>query len=78
MSTHFFILYFRGLTNMTSSRPKIVIYTEESLIKKLDKVAEKEKRSRANLCEYILQNYMDQYEKDHGRIETGVSISKII
>lgn len=47
---------------MPSSRPKIVIYSDDETIQRLDKIAEKQKRSRANLCELIISEYLDNYE----------------
>lgn len=47
---------------MPSSRPKIVIYSDEETIKRLDLIADKQKRSRANLCELIISEYLDNYE----------------
>lgn len=45
---------------MPSSRPKIVIYSDEKTIRQLDEIAEKQKRSRANLCELIISEYLEK------------------
>lgn len=47
---------------MPSTRPKIVIYSDDETIQRLDKIADKQKRSRANLCELIISEYLDNYE----------------
>ncbi len=45
---------------MPSSKPVVVIRTNEELIRKLDILAKKEKRSRSNLCELIVSNWVDE------------------
>ncbi len=52
---------------MPSSKPVVVIRTNEELIRKLDILAKKEKRSRSNLCELIVSNWVDEnFVEDHG------------
>lgn len=46
---------------MPSTKPQILIRTEQELIDALDKIAKEQKRSRANLCELILSQYVDDY-----------------
>lgn len=53
---------------MPSDRPKIVIYTNESIIEKLDNIAAGANRSRGNMCETIIKEFIDQYEQEHGEI----------
>ena len=53
---------------MPSDKPKIVIRTEQETIDKLDIIAKEQNRSRANLAEYILKDFISQYEKENGRI----------
>lgn len=63
---------------MPSDKPKIVIRTEQSIIDKLDIIAREQNRSRANLAEYIIKDFISQYEENHGRINNSkLSISKI-
>lgn len=63
---------------MPSDKPKIVIRTEQSIIDKLDIIAREQNRSRANLAEYIIKDFISQYEETHGRINNNkLSISKI-
>lgn len=62
---------------MPSDKPQILIRTDKELITKLDIIAKKSNRSRANLAETILKQYVEQYEKDNGRINhLGVSVTK--
>lgn len=48
---------------MPSTAPKIVIYTTEEIIKKLDEIAKEQNRSRANLCETIIKEFLSNYNK---------------
>ena len=52
---------------MPSSKPVVVIRTNEELIRKLDILAKKEKRSRSNLCELKVSNWVDEnFVEDQG------------
>lgn len=63
---------------MPSDKPKIVIYTDKEVIEKLDLIASKQNRSRGNMGETIIKEYIEQYEKEHGRIASAeLSVSKI-
>ncbi|MFR2471563.1 MAG: hypothetical protein ACLS8Y_10560 [Lachnospira sp.] len=63
---------------MPSDKPKIVIRTEQETIDKLDIIAKEQNRSRANLAEYILKDFISNYEKENGRINNSkLSVSKI-
>ncbi len=46
---------------MPSTKPQILIRTDQELIDALDVIAKEQKRSRANLCELILSDYVDSY-----------------
>lgn len=46
---------------MPSTKPQILIRTDQELIDALDEIAKEQKRSRANLCELILSQYVDNY-----------------
>ncbi len=63
---------------MPSTKPKIVIRTDEETISKLDKIAEKENRSRSNMAEQIIKKYINEYEEKNGNVIKNLSISKII
>lgn len=56
---------------MPSDKPKIVIYTDENTIKKLDIIAMENNRSRANMSETIIKKYLEQYEEKNGKIKIG-------
>lgn len=63
---------------MSTDKPRLVIYTDEEIIKKLDIIARTQNRSRGNMGETIIRDYIRQYEEENGRVsEPGVSISKI-
>lgn len=49
---------------MPSTKPVVVIRTNDELIEKLDIIAKREKRSRSNLCEYIVSDWVDRYFKE--------------
>lgn len=62
---------------MPSDKPQILIRTDKELIAKLDMIAKKNNRSRANLAETILKQYVEQYEQEHGRINSAeLSVTK--
>ncbi len=62
---------------MPSDKPKIVIRTEQEIIDKLDILAKKQNRSRANLAECIIKDYIETQEKNNGKIKvTKLSVSK--
>ncbi len=62
---------------MPSDKPQILIRTDKELITKLDTIAKKSNRSRANLAETILKQYVEQYEQEHGRINSAeLSVTK--
>lgn len=63
---------------MSTDKPRLVIYTDKEYIEKLDVIAKTQNRSRGNMGETIIKQYIDQYEKEHGKIKaSGVSVSKI-
>lgn len=56
---------------MPSDKPQILIRTDKELISKLDIIAKKQNRSRANLAETILKEYVEKYEQEQGRINSA-------
>lgn len=56
---------------MPSDKPQILIRTDKELINKLDTIAKKQNRSRANLAETILKQYVEQYEQEQGQINSA-------
>ena len=63
---HFF---WKENNNMPSQKAQILVRTTDENKTKLNIIADKEKRSLSNMAEVILENYIDQYEKEHGTIE---------
>lgn len=62
---------------MPSDKPQILIRTDKEFIAKLDIIAKKNNRSRANLAETILKQYVEQYERENGRINSAeLSVTK--
>lgn len=59
---------------MPSSKPQILIRTTQDLIEKLDEIAKKQNRSRGNLAETILLDFVKNYEKENGRIKTNTEL----
>ena len=53
---------------MPSDRPKIVIYSDNMTIKKLQYLANKDKRKVSNYCDMVLQKHIQAYESEHGQI----------
>lgn len=54
---------------MATNRPKIVIYSDERTLAKLQILAQNERRSVSNLCDLITHEYIKAYEAEHGTIE---------
>lgn len=53
----------KNLVKMTGFR-----FAEETLIPKLDIIAQREKRNRNQQVEYALSLFVAQYEQEHGEI----------
>lgn len=53
--------------------------TDEEIINKMSDIAKKHSRTRNKEIEYALKLYIEQYEKEHGRVKTDteLSVSKI-
>lgn len=54
---------------MPSKKPMIGLRTEQDIIDKLNYIAEYENRSQNKQLEYIVKNYINLFEKEHGIIE---------
>lgn len=48
---------------MPSVKPRVLIRTEQDVIDRLDRVAKEKHRSRSNLIECILIDYLESYER---------------
>lgn len=53
---------------MPSKKPYIQIRSDESTIKKFSNIATLECRSMSSLGEYIVKQYIQTYEAEHGPI----------
>ena len=54
---------------MPTKKPVVQVVLEETYHKKLLKLAEPHKRSASNQGARIIEEYINQYEKDHGPIQ---------
>lgn len=63
---------------MSSNLPRLTVRMEQDLVNKINKIADQENRSTNQEIVYILKQYIEQYEKEHGHINSaGLSASKI-
>lgn len=63
---------------MPSNLPRLTVRMEQELIDKINKVAEKENRSVNQQITYVVKKYIEQYEKENGRINSAeLSVTKI-
>ena len=53
---------------MATNKIQTGLRISESIYAKIRYLSGKEQRSLNNLIEYIIQQYIDQYEKEHGVI----------
>lgn len=62
---------------MPSDLPRLTVRMEKELIDKVNVIAKKESRSTNQQIIYILKKYIEQYERENGRINSpGVSVTK--
>lgn len=63
---------------MPSNLPRLTVRMEQELIDKVNKIAQEENRSTNQEVVYAVKKYIEQYEKEHGRIASAeLSVSKI-
>lgn len=55
---------------MATNKPKIVIYSDQETISILDKIAKENNRSRGNMAETILKEYINNYNATHPKLES--------
>lgn len=53
---------------MPTKKPVVQVVLEEKYYKKLKALAEPDKRSCSNQSARIIEQYIDNYEKEHGTI----------
>ena len=61
---------------MATNKIQTGLRLNEATYEKLRLLSAKESRSLNNLIEYVLQNYLDDYEDSHGPIEVMESEAK--
>ncbi len=54
---------------MPSKKPMVTLRTEQDIIDKLNIIAVQEGRSQNKELEYILKQYIRNYESEHGEIK---------
>ncbi len=63
---------------MPSDLPRLTVRMEQELVNKINKIAQEENRSTNQEIVYAIKKYVEQYEREHGRINNAeLSISKI-
>lgn len=55
--------------NMPSKKPTMLCRTNTITKQKIELIAKNEKRSTSNMLEIILEQYISQYEHEHGEIK---------
>lgn len=62
---------------MSTEKPRLVIYTDQETLNKLDIIAKTQNRSRGNMGDTILKDYIQRYEEEHGRLNSAeLSVTK--
>lgn len=57
---------------MPSSKPRLMTYTDKDIIEKFDIISKKENRSMSKQLEFIVKEYINNYEKKNGRVSIDV------
>ncbi|MDF2700817.1 MAG: hypothetical protein K0Q49_2380 [Haloplasmataceae bacterium] len=60
---------------MPSKKPRLATYTEQIIIDKLQFIADFEKRSASKQLEYIVENYITDFESKYGELVVGENSS---
>lgn len=55
---------------MPTKKPIVQVVLNEKYTKKLEYIAQEEQRSKSNMGAKIIEKYIDEYEKENGKIET--------
>ena len=62
---------------MPTKKPVIQTVIEENIYNKFKEICKKEDRSESKMAAIIIKKYIEQYEKENGRINNlGVSVTK--
>ncbi len=63
---------------MPTKKPIIQTVIEEDIYNKFKEICKREDRTESKMAAIIIKQYVEQYERENGRVsEPGVSISKI-
>lgn len=55
---------------MPSNKPRLMTYTEKETIEKFEIISKQENRSMSKQLEYIVKQYINNYEQRNGSINT--------
>ena len=65
---------------MPSSKPRLMTYTTKEIIDKFQYISNYEKRSASKELEYVVEEYIKEFESEHGQLIVGedgnISIAK--
>ena len=62
---------------MPTKKPVIQTVVDENIYKKFKEICNREDRSESKMAAIIIRQYIEQYEKENGRINNlGVSVTK--
>lgn len=62
---------------MPTRKPVIQTVVEESIYNKFKEICNKEDRSESKMAAIIIKKYIEQYERENGRIsDPGVSVTR--
>ena len=62
---------------MPTKKPVIQTVVDENIYNKSKEICNREDRSESKMAAIIIRQYIEQYEKEHGRINNlGVSVTK--
>lgn len=61
---------------MPSTKPTIVIRTNQDLINKFAEICEEENRSMSNMGEYLIKRFIKEYESKQERAEQKDKLEK--
>jgi hypothetical protein len=54
---------------MTPDKTRFTLRVDESILEKIKQIADKSHRSINAQVEYVLEKFIQDYEKEHGKIE---------
>lgn len=53
---------------MPSNKPRLAAYTTAEIVRKFDYISKYEKRSNSKQLEYVVEDYIRQFEEKHGQL----------